>query len=136
MLYLTKFHAGIPLQILRKTCQNMGFLWPVFSRIRTETSILYLYGKIQAKENSYSVIDYAVIMMMMMNYFCEMFDLRSVSCCISSRVHHQEASPSSLTNTSRYKSKTDLWNSNPWCYHYTTVPQNFKIWLISTLLVN
>ena len=33
MLYLTKSHAVITLQILRKTCRNTGFLWPVFKDI-------------------------------------------------------------------------------------------------------
>ena len=33
MLYLPKSHAGITLKILRKTCQNTGFLRPVFKDI-------------------------------------------------------------------------------------------------------
>ena len=35
---------------LPKLCQTTGFLWPIFSRIRTESTIMSLYGKIQKIE--------------------------------------------------------------------------------------
>ena len=37
----------------------MDFLWPAFSRIRKESEILTLYGKMQVKEDPYSSIIYA-----------------------------------------------------------------------------
>ena len=45
---------------LRKLCKNTGFLWPVFSRIRTKYTILSLYERIRVSENPYSCIFYAV----------------------------------------------------------------------------
>ena len=45
---------------LCKTCQNMAFLWAAFSRIQTESKILSFRGKIRVTENLYSVIFYAV----------------------------------------------------------------------------
>ena len=47
-------------QPLRKTCQNTGFCWPVFSHVRTEFTILSLYGRMRVSENLYSRIIYAV----------------------------------------------------------------------------
>ena len=42
---------------LHKISENTGFQWPVFSRIRTESStILSLYGRIRVSENPYSCI--------------------------------------------------------------------------------
>ena len=41
---------------LRKICQNTGFRWPFFCRIRTESTILSLYGKIRVREYPYSDI--------------------------------------------------------------------------------
>ena len=32
-------------------CQNTGFLWPVYSRIRTGSTILSLYGNERVKQN-------------------------------------------------------------------------------------
>lgn len=49
---------------LSKICQNIYFLWPVFSCIWTGFTILYLYGKIQDKENPLS------------SYFTHCFTLR------------------------------------------------------------
>ena len=37
--------------LVRKICQNTGFLWPVFLRIRIESKILSLYGKMWIREN-------------------------------------------------------------------------------------
>ena len=44
---------------LHKICENTGFHWPLFSRIRTE--ILSLYWKIRVSENPYSRIFYTVL---------------------------------------------------------------------------
>lgn len=44
----------------RKVYQNTCFLWPELSLIRTESMILYLYGKIRARENRSLGILYAV----------------------------------------------------------------------------
>ena len=44
---------------LRKICQNMGFLLPVFSCIRTDYSILSLYGKTRVAEKPCFGIFYA-----------------------------------------------------------------------------
>ena len=41
---------------LRRICQNMVFLWPVFSCVTAESKILPLYGKIRVRENPYSGI--------------------------------------------------------------------------------
>ena len=38
--------------------QEYGFFWPAFSRIRTESRILSLYGKIRFRENPYSGMFY------------------------------------------------------------------------------
>ena len=43
-----------------KICRYTGFLWPAFSRIRIESTIMSLYGKIRVRENPYSDIFYAV----------------------------------------------------------------------------
>ena len=43
-----------------KVYQNTCFLWPELSRIRTESMILYLYGKIRPRENLNLGILYAV----------------------------------------------------------------------------
>ena len=45
---------------LDKICESMGFHRPVFSSIRTESTILSLYGRILASENAYSHIFYEV----------------------------------------------------------------------------
>ena len=47
---------------LHKLCKNTGLHWPVFSRTRTESMILSLYGKIRVSKNQYSRISYAMIM--------------------------------------------------------------------------
>ena len=52
--------AFFPQQSLHKICENTGFQWPVFSRIRTKSVILSLYGRIQVAENLYFCIFYAV----------------------------------------------------------------------------
>ena len=42
---------------LHRMSENTGFQWPIFSRIRTESStILSLYGRIRVSENRYSCI--------------------------------------------------------------------------------
>ena len=46
---------------LHKIYHNAGFQWPVFFRIRTESYILSLYGRIQVIENPYSRILYEVL---------------------------------------------------------------------------
>ena len=46
---------------LHKICKNTGFHRPAFFCIRTESTILSLYGRIRASENPYSRIFYAVI---------------------------------------------------------------------------
>ena len=45
---------------LCKICDNVGFLVPIFSCIRTKSTILALYRNIQVRENPYSGIFYAV----------------------------------------------------------------------------
>ena len=47
--------------LLRKICQETGFLRFVFYRIRKESSILSSYGKILVRENSSCGIFYALI---------------------------------------------------------------------------
>ena len=47
-------------QPLHKICENTGFHWAVFSRIRTESYIFSLYGRIRLNEKPYSRIFYAV----------------------------------------------------------------------------
>ena len=44
-----------------KICKNTGFLWPVHSRMRTESTIMSFYGNIQVRKNRYSGIFYEVI---------------------------------------------------------------------------
>ena len=46
---------------LRKTCQNAGFLWSVFSHKRTELKILSLQGKIQVSKNLHSGVYYVAL---------------------------------------------------------------------------
>ena len=46
---------------LHNIFENTGFHWPVFSRIRTESRILTLYGRIRVSENPYSRIFYAKV---------------------------------------------------------------------------
>ena len=48
------------LSTLHKIRENTGFHPPAFSRIRTKSMILSLYGKITVSENPYSPIFYAV----------------------------------------------------------------------------
>ena len=45
---------------LHKMCKNTGFHWSVFFRIRTEFTILSLYGRMRVSEKLYSCIFYAV----------------------------------------------------------------------------
>ena len=53
---LTQYLRSFP---LRKICQSTGFLSPLFSRVRTDYSILTLYGKIRVAERPCSGIFYA-----------------------------------------------------------------------------
>ena len=49
----------IPLSKTTQICQNMGFLWSVYSRIRTYKNrilILSLYGNIRVRENEKTCI--------------------------------------------------------------------------------
>ena len=39
---------------LHKTCENTGFHWPLFSRIRKKSAILSLYRRIRVSENPWS----------------------------------------------------------------------------------
>ena len=41
-------HRSTSESTLHKTCENASFHWPVFSRIRTKSYILSLYGSIQS----------------------------------------------------------------------------------------
>ena len=50
---------------LRRICEYMSFLQPVFSHVRTESSILSLYEKMRVRENLYSGIFYAVYVSVM-----------------------------------------------------------------------
>ena len=45
---------------LDKICQNTGFIWPVYSRIRTKSTILTLKESMRVRENPYSDIFYVV----------------------------------------------------------------------------
>ena len=45
---------------MHKICENTGFHWPVFSRIRKEYTILPLHRRIRVSENPYSRIFYTV----------------------------------------------------------------------------
>ena len=45
---------------LHKICKTAGFHWPVFSRIRTKSTTLSIYGRIRVSESLYSRIFYAV----------------------------------------------------------------------------
>ena len=38
-----------------KICENTGFHWPVFSRIKTKSTILSLHGRISVCESPYSL---------------------------------------------------------------------------------
>ena len=53
---------------LHKICQNTGFLWLVFSHIRTETKVLPLYGKMRVRQNPYCGVFYTVLSNRI--YFC------------------------------------------------------------------
>ena len=53
------FSEGIEKQPLRKICENSGFDQPLFSRIRTESTILFLRGKMRVSESLYFCIIYA-----------------------------------------------------------------------------
>ena len=44
-----------------KICKNTGFLWPVHSRMNTESTIMSFYGNMQVGKNWYSGIFYEVI---------------------------------------------------------------------------
>ena len=46
---------------LCKICQYTGFLWPVFSHIRSESTILTLYEKIWVRKNPYAGKFYTVV---------------------------------------------------------------------------
>ena len=45
---------------LYKVCENTGFRWPVFSRIKTKSTILSLHRRIRVRENPHFRIFYAV----------------------------------------------------------------------------
>ena len=45
---------------LCKTCLNTGFLWPVYFRISTKSTLLSFNRNIQLRENQYTGISYAV----------------------------------------------------------------------------
>ena len=45
---------------LHKICENTGFHWPLFSRIRTKSTSLSLYRRIRVSENPHSRIFYVV----------------------------------------------------------------------------
>ena len=55
---LTGFHMGGGIA-LHKPCENTGFYWPVFSRIKAQYTILSSYGKLRASENPSSSTFYA-----------------------------------------------------------------------------
>ena len=57
---ILKFLWNIWKKALHKTCENTGFHWPIFSRIRKKSSILSLYGGTQVSENPHSRMFYAV----------------------------------------------------------------------------
>ena len=59
-LSLDKMITCYAFYTLHKICENTGFHWPVFSRIRTKPTILSSYGRIWATENAQSRIFYAV----------------------------------------------------------------------------
>ena len=44
-----------------KICENMGYHWPVFSQIRTESKFLSIYRRTRVSENPYFGIFYPVI---------------------------------------------------------------------------
>ena len=54
------YHQICPFSMTRvarhEICKNTGFHWPVLSRIRTEATILSIYGRIRVSENPYSRI--------------------------------------------------------------------------------
>ena len=83
-------------------------------------------------------------MMMMMNCFCGIVDLRIAGGRLSRRDHCQQASLSWLPNTLRWESIPDFWNSNLQfllCYHYTTAWQNYTysihtVWKVSVFVVS
>ena len=67
-------------QTLRKICQNTGFLWPLFSRTRTEWSTLSYYEKMWVREDLHSdsgkwnshyiITDNSKIISNLLYYFC------------------------------------------------------------------
>ena len=57
LTYIEPFYQGVS---FGKMCQNTVFLWPVFYRVWSEFPILYLYEKVQVRENPYFGIFYAV----------------------------------------------------------------------------
>ena len=48
------FKALSSILTLHKICENTGFYWSVFSRIKKISTILSLYGRIRVSENPYS----------------------------------------------------------------------------------
>ena len=57
---ITCFYVKYFSEPLHKICENTGFHWLAFSHIRTESTILSLYGRIRVSENPYSRIFYAM----------------------------------------------------------------------------
>ena len=53
---------------LHKIYENTGFHWPGFSRIRKESTILSLNGRMRVSENPCSHIFYAVVLWYKMSY--------------------------------------------------------------------
>ena len=51
-----------------KIYENTGFHWPAFSRIRKESTILPLNGRMRVSQNSRSHIYYAVVLWHKMSY--------------------------------------------------------------------
>ena len=57
---LLLIYVGFSNISLRKICKSVDFCWSVFSRIKTESMILFLFGKIPVKGNPYFGIFYTV----------------------------------------------------------------------------
>ena len=50
---ILKFLWNIWKKALHKTCENTGFHWPIFSRIRTKSTIREIYRRIQVSETRF-----------------------------------------------------------------------------------
>ena len=68
-LHKTDGGTGKSNSTLHKICENIGFYWLVFSRMKTESTILPLYGRIWFTSNPFSRIFYAAVIGSLLSFW-------------------------------------------------------------------